>query len=74
MKYFFYNYLIQNNVDINHIISLSFDNLKTKELLDATKAYNHIKKLIKDQGIYYLLLDEIQNIKDFPLLLNSLLD
>ena len=61
----FKNYLIENGIDENHIIQLSLDENKNKKYLDPDILDEYIRSLIKDKDKYYILLDEIQEVKDF---------
>lgn len=69
----FYNYLINNGVRENHIIRIQLDNLENKHLLDSKKLYDYLKSSIKDNDKYYILLDEVQMVKNFESALNSCL-
>lgn len=61
----FKNYLIEQGIDQEHIIQLSLDENKNKKYLDPDVLDEYIRSLIKDENKYYLLLDEIQEVKDF---------
>ena len=61
----FKNYLIEQGIDEKHIIQLSLDERKNKEYLDPDILDEYIRNLIKDNKKYYILLDEIQEVKDF---------
>ena len=61
----FKNYLVEQGIDQEHIIQLSLDENKNKKYLDPDVLDEYIRSLIKDENKYYLLLDEIQEIKDF---------
>ena len=61
----FKNYLIENGIDEKHIIQLSLDENKNKKYLDPDILDEYIRSLIKDKDKYYILLDEIQEVKDF---------
>ncbi len=61
----FKNYLIENGTDKNHIIQLSLDENKNKKYLAPDILDEYIRSLIKDKDKYYILLDEIQEVKDF---------
>ena len=61
----FKNYLIKNGIDEKHIIQLSLDENKNKKYLDPDILEEYIRSLIKDKDKYYILLDEIQEVKDF---------
>ncbi len=47
-------------------------NIEFEELLDYKKLNKYIKDKIKDDKIYYLFLDEIQNVDNFEKVVNSL--
>ena len=83
----FNEYLLNNNVDANHIIKFSFDSqdyldLIDEDLLDINiskrkvnpKKFNdYIQSKIIDNNIYYILLDEIQLLDNFEAVLNGYL-
>ena len=61
----FKNYLVEQGIDQEHIIQLSLDENKNKKYLDPDVLDEYIRSLIKNENKYYLLLDEIQEVKDF---------
>ena len=61
----FKNYLIEQGNDEEHIIQLSLDENKNKKYLDPDELDEYVRKLITDDKKYYILLDEIQEVKDF---------
>ena len=61
----FKNYLVGQGIDNEHIIQLSLDENKNKKFLDPDVLDEYIRSLIIDGNKYYLLLDEIQEVKDF---------
>lgn len=61
----FENYLLQQGIDKEHIIKLSLDERKNKKYLDPDELDKYIRSLIIDNKKYYLLLDEIQEVKEF---------
>ena len=61
----FRDHLIDSGIKDDHIISIALDDYGNKHLLDPDELYRHIKGLITDNGDYYILLDEIQLVKDF---------
>lgn len=83
----FYNYLINNGVDESHIIRFAFDSAddlyligesliqmeKEKRRTDPEKFMAYIRSKITDNGMYYLLLDEVQMLDCFEAVLNSYL-
>ena len=62
----------KEKVDKDHIISINFEFIEFEELLDYKKLNKYIKDKIKDDKIYYLFLDEVQNVEYFEKVLNSL--
>lgn len=85
----FYNYLISESVNSDHIIKFAFDsaedllkigedpivldNEKNDRKVDPKKFLNWILPQIKDDGMYYILLDEVQNLGAFESVLNGFL-
>lgn len=69
----FKNYLLESGVSEDHIIEIALDERKNKEYRDPDAILEHIEKRIEDGNDYYLLLDEVQLLKDFEEVLNSLL-
>ena len=61
----FKNYLIEQGVSEEHIIQLSLDENRNKKYLVPDILDSYIRNLIKDNNKYYLLLDEVQEVKDF---------
>lgn len=69
----FMNFLKQSGVKENHIITIELDLYKNKDLREPEAILKYINSLIKDTKPYYILLDEVQMLKDFEEVLNSLL-
>lgn len=83
----FYNYLLGNGVDENHIIRFAFDSAddlyligeslikieKEKRRVDPEKFMAYIRSKMTDNGMYYLLLDEVQMLDCFESVLNGYL-
>ena len=65
----FKNYLIKQGVDETHIIQLSLDENKNKKYLEPDILDEYIRSLIKDENKYYILLDEVQEVKGFEAVL-----
>ena len=61
----FKNYIVNNLSDEKHIIQLSLDENKNKKFLNPETLDEYVRSLIKDNNKYYILLDEIQEVKDF---------
>lgn len=83
----FYNYLVENGVKKDHIIRFAFDSADDLDLIgesliqlekedkkvDPEKFMAYIRSQIKDNDMYYLLLDEVQMLYCFESILNGYL-
>ena len=69
----FKEYLLKEGVDEKHIIEIAFDTFENKHLRDPYVLYPYLKEQIKDESMYYVLLDEVQLLEDFESILNSLI-
>ena len=69
----FYNYLLQNGVDKSHIITLQLDDRLNIKYRDPDNLCEYIHNKIIDNENYYILLDEVQYVKEFEDVLNSFL-
>lgn len=64
---------MKNNGIINdYIIYINFEFIEFEDLTDYKVLNKYIKERIKDDKIYYLFFDEIQNVKNFEKVVNSL--
>jgi len=62
----------EKNIDEEHIIFINFEFIEYEDLLDYKELNKFIKNKIKDNKIYYLFLDEVQNVDNFERVVNSL--
>lgn len=69
----FKNHLINNGFNSDHIIELNFNSFENEEYHDSKKAFDYLRSKIIDEGMYYMLLDEIQLLDKFESILNSFL-
>lgn len=83
----FYDHLIKSGVSSDHIIRFAFDSAddlnkigedllsisKSNKKVDPKKFIEYINKQLKDSEVYYLLLDEVQNLGGFESVLNGYL-
>ena len=69
----FKNHLIEDGVKPSHIIEIQLEDRINKELRDPDTCLAFIKKQIKDEKPYYLLIDEVQLMSEFEDVLNSCL-
>ena len=68
----FQDYLKQNGVNEEQIISINFENADFEELQDRKKLYEFIKSKLKAGRKTYIFLDEIQNVNEFEKTVDSL--
>ena len=66
------DYLLENGVLNEQIISINFEDFDYEELTDPRKLYEYIKEKIISDKKMYIFLDEIQNVKDFHKVVDSL--
>ncbi len=69
----FKNHLLQSGVKPDHIIEIAFDSFENKAYRDPNVLYPYVKKQIKDDKNYYVLLDEVQLLDEFESVLNGLM-
>lgn len=69
----FYEYLLENNVNEDHIVKVALDDSDNEDLLIPQNLSKYIKEKIIDKEIYYIILDEIQLVENFEGVLNGLL-
>ena len=69
----FYNDLLGQGINEEHIIKVNLEDRRNKKLRDPDALLQHIDGLMKDAGKYYILLDEVQLVKEFEDVLNSYL-
>ena len=69
----FKNYLISEGVEKDHIIKLELDRIENEKYHNPKVLNEYIHSKIKDDNMYYILLDEIQLVKEFEYVLNGLL-
>ena len=66
------DFLLENGVEKNQIISINFEDMDYEELTDYKKLYEYIKsKMIGDKK-NYIFLDEIQHVDKFEKVVDSL--
>ena len=66
------NYLKEHGVEDRQIIDINFEDLDFEELTDYKKMYAYLKERLVEGKMTYIFLDEIQNVQDFPKVLDSL--
>ena len=63
--------LLEKGIQEDHIVYINFEDYDYIEYTDPKKFNQFIKEQIKDKDKYYLLFDEIQNVRDFERVINS---
>lgn len=61
----------QQDVAHDHIIYINFENYKYRKISNPDALYEYVENKIKDDKKYYLFIDEIQNVPEFELVINS---
>lgn len=69
----FKDYLLSDGIDEDHIIEIAFDAFENKKYRNPDVLYPYLKEQIKDDAMYYVLLDEVQLLGEFESILNSLI-
>ena len=69
----FKNYLINSGIKKDHIIKIDLDEIKNEKYLDPMNLNNYIESCIVDDDIHYVLIDEIQKVRNFESVLNGFL-
>ena len=69
----FKNHLLEEGVDEQHIIEIAFDTFENKRFREPDVLYPYLKEQMKGDGMYYVLLDEVQLLGEFESVLNSLI-
>ena len=69
----FKKHLLSEGVDEDHIIEIAFDAFENKKYRDPDVLYPYLKEQFNDDGMNYVLLDEVQLLGEFESILNSLI-
>lgn len=69
----FKDHLVSEGTDEKHIIEIAFDSFENKIFQDPHVLYPYLKEQISDNGMYYVILDEVQLLGEFESVLNSLI-
>lgn len=69
----FTKHLIESGISKRHIIKMNLDEIRNKQYLDPVKLDEYLRSQILDSDMHYIILDEIQLVKDFEAVLNGFL-
>lgn len=68
----FYQYLIQQGIDKEHIIRINLESKKNENLRNGDRLYQYVEEQILDEKRYYIFIDEIQMIDGFEDIVNGI--
>lgn len=66
--------LLSRGIDENHIVSRIYSNVDYGKSFTSSKMYKELKSFMVDDGKYYFLLDELQEIVGWEKVVNTLLE
>ncbi|MBP3301719.1 MAG: ATP-binding protein [Opitutales bacterium] len=69
----FKDYLLASGISADHILEIPFDSYENKKYRDPDVFYAFVKDALKDEQMYYVLLDEVQLLGEFEAVLNGLM-
>lgn len=69
----FTSYLKESGVTDDHIISVDLEDFKNRSMRKPENLYAYVESRIKDDDMYYILLDEVQMLDEFEDVLNGFL-
>ena len=69
----FASYLENKGVASDHIIKVDLEDYKNRAMRNPDNLYSLVENQIKDDGMYYILLDEVQMLDNFEDVLNGFL-
>lgn len=69
----FASYLENKGVASDHIIKVDLEDYKNRVMRNPDNLYSLVESRIKDDGMYYILLDEVQMLDNFEDVLNGFL-
>ena len=73
LRVLFRDYLLKQNIPADHIISIAVDDRINQKLRNPDVLLAYIRQQVKDNQLYFILMDEIQMVDEFMDVLNSLL-
>lgn len=69
----FTSYLENNGIVPDHIIKVDLEDFKNRAMRNPDNLYAYVESRIIDEGMYYILLDEVQMLDSFEDVLNGFL-
>jgi len=68
----FRDYLIENGVREDQIISINFEDMDFSDINDAKKLHDYVTSRLNKDLMNYVFLDEVQKVKEFQIAVDSL--
>lgn len=65
-------WLLEQGVEEERIVSINFEDLDFEDLTDYKKLHTYLKEHLVKENMTYIFLDEIQNVEQFPKVVDSL--
>ena len=72
LKTLFKEYLLKEGVSKDHILIIDLEDRKQKAFKDPDYLLDRVDKQMKDDGQYYIIIDEVQKVEEFVDMLGSL--
>ena len=69
----FRRHLLEKGIPCDNIIALALDDYENRQYLEPDELYKYVRSKVASEDRYYVLLDEIQLVKDFEKVLNGFL-
>ena len=73
LQVLFRDYLLKQNIPADHIISIALDDRINQKLRNPDVLLAYIRQQVRNNQLYFILMDEIQMVDEFMDVLNSLL-
>ncbi len=64
--------LLERGVSIDRILAINLEDFSMSHLFDPEKLYRYVIERLSPDGVTYVFLDEIQNVADFPRVIDGL--
>ena len=72
LKFIFHDYLLEEGIPADHIIVIDLEDKRQAEFKDPDYLFDHVDNAMKDENSYYILIDEVQEVRDFVSVLSTL--
>ena len=72
LKKLFRQHLLDDGVQDDHVIIIDMESRKNKDFKDPDLLLDYIDNVMKDDDTYYIIIDEVQEVKDFVEVLSTL--